>query len=123
MSVDEKDEKMKKIENTILKTIEYAKKKKIEHQRFEKVQEPIRCVKCGKIVFRYSTLQFENVVCPDCKKERMEKRVSAKIETLKTESSKTEHEESFSPRKTYEIIRTETGIKVRKKELEKDEQE
>lgn len=119
---DEKEEKMKKIENTILKTIEYAKKKRIEHQRFEEVQEPIRCSKCGKTVFRYSTLPFKSVVCPDCKKDRMEKRGSSKIEILKTESSKKEHKETFSPKKTYEIIRTDAGIKVRKKETENDEQ-
>ena len=112
---------MKKIENTILKTIEYAKKKKVEHQRFEKTQEPIRCPKCGRTVFRYTTLPYKNIICPDCRKERMEKRGGAKIETLSTESSKTGHKETFSPKKTYEIIRTETGITVRKKEFENDE--
>jgi DNA-directed RNA polymerase subunit RPC12/RpoP len=118
---DEKKDKMKKIETMIKKTIDYAKKKKIEHKRFDKVQEPIHCSKCGKIVFRYSTLPYKNVVCPDCSRERTEKRGYSKIKTFKAESSKTEHKETIPPKKTYEIIRTETGIKVRKKEIEKDE--
>jgi acetyl-CoA carboxylase beta subunit len=121
MSEDEKEEKMKKIEAMIKKTIDYAKKKKIEHKRFEETQEPIRCSKCGKIVFRYSTLPYKNVVCHDCSRERTEKRGYSKIKTLETESSKTEHKETTLPKNTYEIIRTETGIKVRKKEIEKDE--
>ena len=47
------NEKMKEIEAMIKKTIDYAKKTKIEHKRLDDVQEPLRCSKCGKIVFRY----------------------------------------------------------------------
>jgi hypothetical protein len=132
MASNEKDEnkkkKMEKIEDQIKKSIEYAKKTKIEHQRFEDVQEPIRCSKCGKIVFRYTTIPFKNVVCSDCKIERMEKRESSKIKSLETKDLKPEDKtfltgskttsETFEPKKSYEILRTKSGIKVRKKEIE-----
>jgi hypothetical protein len=45
------------------------------------------------------------------------------VKIFEAESSKMENKETISNKKTFEIIRTETGIKVRKKEIEKDEQE
>ncbi len=123
MPSEEKDEKMKKIETMIKKTIDYAKKTKIEHKRFDDVQEPLRCSKCGRIVFRYSTLPFESVVCPDCSRDRTKTDASMKLKTFEKESSKVENKETISSKKTFEIIRTESGIKVRKKEIEQDEHE
>ncbi|WP_287582921.1 hypothetical protein [Candidatus Borrarchaeum sp.] len=123
MSSEEKDEKMKKIETMIKKTIDYAKKKRIEHKRFDEVQEPLRCSKCGKIVFRYSTLPYKSVVCPDCSRDRTKIDVSTKIKTFEKESSKVENKETITRKKTFEIIRTESGIKVRQKVIEQDEQD
>ncbi len=123
MPSKEKDEKMKEIETMIKKTIDYAKKTKIEHKRFDDVQEPIRCFKCGKIVFRYSTLPFKTVLCPDCSRDRTEKSLSTNYKIFEKESPKVEDKEMISNKKTFEIIRTETGIKVRKKEIETDESE
>ena len=123
MPSTEKDEKMKEIETMIKKTIDYAKKTKIEHKRLDDVQEPLRCSKCGKIVFRYSTLPFKTVVCQDCSRDRTKTDVSTDVKIFEPESSKAENKVAISSKKTFEIIRTETGIKVRKKEIEKDEQE
>jgi RNA polymerase subunit RPABC4/transcription elongation factor Spt4 len=123
MPSKQNDEKMKEIETMIKKTIDYAKKTKIEHKRFDDVQEPIHCSKCGRIVFRYSTLPFKTVLCPDCSKDRTKTDVSSNVKIFEAESSKMENKETISNKKTFEIIRTETGIKVRKKEIEKDEQE
>jgi len=123
MPSKEKDEKMKEIETMIKKTIDYAKKTKIEHKRLDDVQEPLRCSKCGRIVFRYSTLPFKTVLCPDCSRDRTKKDDSSNLKIFETESSKVENKATISSKKTFEIIRTETGIKVRKKEIEKDEQE
>lgn len=123
MPSKEKDEKMKEIETMIKKTIDYAKKTKIEHKRLDAVQEPICCSKCGRIVFRYSTLPFKTVLCPDCSRDRTKTDDSSNLKIFETESSKVENKETISSKKTFEIIRTETGIKVRKKEIEKDEQE
>lgn len=123
MSSEEKDEKMKEIEAMIKKTIDYAKKTKIEHKRLDNVQEPLRCSKCGRIVFRYSTLPFKSVVCQDCSRDRTKTDVSTDVKIFEPESSKMENKETISSKKTFEIIRTESGIKVRKKEIEQDEQE
>ncbi|MFX1466663.1 MAG: hypothetical protein ACFFA5_09345, partial [Promethearchaeota archaeon] len=61
--------------------------------------------------------------CPDCSRDRTKTDVSTKTKTFETESSKVENKETISSKKTFEIIRTESGIKVRKKEIEQDEQE
>ena len=123
MPSEEKDEKMKRIETIIKKTLDYAEKTKIEHKRFDDVQEPLTCSKCGRIVFRYSTLPFKSVICPDCSRDRTKTDASVKLKTLEKESSKVDKTETLSRKNTFEIIRTESGIKVRKKEIEQDGQE
>jgi hypothetical protein len=60
------------------------------------------------------------VLCPDCGRDRTKTDVSTNVKIFEPESSKMENKETISSKKTFEIIRTETGIKVRKKEIEKD---